>query len=137
MGVTWYKIWRDLAHNKARTLLVVLSISVGVFAMGIYQLDQNYVTHIIALALLGMSAFALYPIAITLACDGIESASIVSATQIMLFSYSVGSALGPVAAQYFMRQSLGLMGFFFVVLLATAIYMLFVSMKTKPSVIAE
>ncbi|MCP4543897.1 MAG: ABC transporter permease [Chloroflexi bacterium] len=34
MRVIWYKIWRDMAHNKARTLLVVLSIAVGVFAMG-------------------------------------------------------------------------------------------------------
>jgi putative ABC transport system permease protein len=34
MGVTWRKVWRDLAHNKARTLLVVLSTAVGVFALG-------------------------------------------------------------------------------------------------------
>ncbi|KLU99825.1 MFS transporter [Photobacterium aphoticum] len=136
-GMSIQPIVGKLSCRMSKSLLLALVSILGVFAMGIYQLDQNYVTHIIALALLGMSAFALYPIAITLACDGIESASIVSATQIMLFSYSVGSALGPVAAQYFMRHSLGLMGFFFVVLLATAIYMLFVSMKTKPSVIAE
>jgi putative ABC transport system permease protein len=34
MSVTWRKVWRDLAHNKARSLLVVLSIAVGVFALG-------------------------------------------------------------------------------------------------------
>jgi putative ABC transport system permease protein len=34
MGVIWHKIWFDLWHNKTRTLLTVLSISVGVFAMG-------------------------------------------------------------------------------------------------------
>jgi putative ABC transport system permease protein len=34
MSVTWRKIWRDLAHNKARTILAVLSIAVGVFALG-------------------------------------------------------------------------------------------------------
>ncbi len=30
----WRKVWADLASNKLRTLLVVLSISVGVFAVG-------------------------------------------------------------------------------------------------------
>ena len=31
----WRKVWRDLAYNKARTLLAVLSIAVGVFALGV------------------------------------------------------------------------------------------------------
>ena len=30
----WRKVWADLWGNKLRTLLVVLSISVGVFAVG-------------------------------------------------------------------------------------------------------
>ncbi len=34
MSVIWYKIWSDLWDNKVRTLLVVLSISAGVFAIG-------------------------------------------------------------------------------------------------------
>src|SRR5512138_1503042 len=34
MGVIWNKIWFDLWHSKTRTLLTVLSIAVGVFAMG-------------------------------------------------------------------------------------------------------
>jgi putative ABC transport system permease protein len=44
MGVAWHKIWRDLAHNKARTLLVVLSIAVGVFAMGTIFGGYNVMT---------------------------------------------------------------------------------------------
>ena len=35
MSVVWHKVWRDLARNKARTAPVVLSIAVGVFAMGV------------------------------------------------------------------------------------------------------
>jgi putative ABC transport system permease protein len=35
MGVVWRKAWRDLAHSKVRTLLVVLSTAVGVFALGL------------------------------------------------------------------------------------------------------
>ncbi|MBN1536536.1 MAG: FtsX-like permease family protein [Anaerolineales bacterium] len=34
MGVIWNKVWFDLWHNKTRTLLVVFSIAVGVFAIG-------------------------------------------------------------------------------------------------------
>jgi putative ABC transport system permease protein len=35
MPVTWRKIWRDLMHSRARTALVVLSIAVGVFVLGV------------------------------------------------------------------------------------------------------
>ncbi len=35
MSVIWNKVWFDLWHNKVRTLLVVLSIAAGVFAIGI------------------------------------------------------------------------------------------------------
>ncbi len=34
MGVLWDKVWFDLWHHKARTLLAVLSIAAGVFAIG-------------------------------------------------------------------------------------------------------
>ena len=35
MNVIWRKVWRDLAHNKTRTVLVVLSTAVGVLALGV------------------------------------------------------------------------------------------------------
>ncbi len=34
MSVIWRKVWYDVWHNKSRTLLAVISISVGVFAVG-------------------------------------------------------------------------------------------------------
>lgn len=34
MGVIWYKVWYDLWNNKVRTMLAILSIAVGVFAIG-------------------------------------------------------------------------------------------------------
>jgi putative ABC transport system permease protein len=34
MSVIWQKVWSDLWGNKVRTILVVLSIAVGVFAVG-------------------------------------------------------------------------------------------------------
>jgi hypothetical protein len=33
--VIWLHLWRDMAQHKARTLLAVLSIAVGVFALGL------------------------------------------------------------------------------------------------------
>jgi len=35
IGVVWRKVWRDLAHNKMRSLLMILSTGVGLFALGI------------------------------------------------------------------------------------------------------
>ncbi len=34
MNVIWHKVWHDLWHNRVRTLLAVLSIAAGVFAIG-------------------------------------------------------------------------------------------------------
>ncbi|MGR5065429.1 MFS transporter [Photobacterium sp. DNB22_13_2] len=136
-GMSIQPVLSKLSYRIPKTLLLALMSLLGVFAMGLLHLDNSYGVQVVALALLGMSAFALYPIAITLACDGLESASIVSATQIMLFSYSVGSAFGPVAANYLMHTETGLTGFFFAVLLATAIYMLMVSLRTKPTALAQ
>ena len=84
-----------------------------------------------------MSTFALYPVAITLACDNLDSSYIVAATQVMLFSYSIGSAMGPIAAGTFLGQYNGLVNFFFIVLLVTAIYMLIASLRRKASVLAN
>ncbi len=35
MSVIWHKVWSDLWDNKVRTVLAVLSIAVGVFAVGV------------------------------------------------------------------------------------------------------
>jgi putative ABC transport system permease protein len=35
MSIVWRKVWRDLWHNKFRTILIVLSTAVGVFALGL------------------------------------------------------------------------------------------------------
>ena len=35
MDVIWKKIWRDVFTHKGRTVQVVLSIAVGIFAVGL------------------------------------------------------------------------------------------------------
>lgn len=136
-GMVIQPIISKLSIVMSKTLLLALMSLLGVFAMGLTYLSSDYIVLISALALLGMSAFALYPIAITLACDNLDSSYIVAATQVMLFSYSIGSALGPIGANSFMAEQNGLMDFFFIVLLATAIYMLIASLQRKPQVLAS
>lgn len=136
-GMVIQPVISKLSIKMSKTLLLALMSLLGVFAMGITYLSSDYVVLITALTLLGMSAFALYPIAITLACDNLDSSYIVAATQVMLFSYSIGSALGPIGANSFMAEQNGIMDFFFIVLLATAIYMLIASLHRKPQVLAS
>jgi putative ABC transport system permease protein len=46
MGVIWHKIWFDLWNNKTRTLLAVLSIAAGVFAVGaIFGMSDMLITN--------------------------------------------------------------------------------------------
>ena len=44
MNVRWIKVWRDLWSNRSRTALVVLSIAVGVFAIGMIASTQAALT---------------------------------------------------------------------------------------------
>ncbi|TCT37018.1 putative MFS family arabinose efflux permease [Providencia alcalifaciens] len=136
-GMLIQPVISKLSVMMSKTLLLAMVSLLGVFAMGMIYISSDYVVMIVALALLGMSSFALYPIAITLACDNLDSSFIVAATQVMLFSYSVGSAMGPIAAGTMLEQHSGLTNFFFIVLLVTAIYMLIASLRRKASVLAN
>lgn len=45
MGVIWQKVWFDLWNNKVRTILAVVSIAVGVFAVGtIFGMNDQMLT---------------------------------------------------------------------------------------------
>ncbi len=92
-GMVVQPIISKLSVMISKTLLLAMMCLVGVFAMGLTYLSSDYIVLIIALALLGMSSFALYPIAITLACDHVNASYIVAITQVMLLSYSIGSAM--------------------------------------------
>jgi putative ABC transport system permease protein len=35
MNINWRKVWRDLSNNKARTILVILAMAIGINAVGI------------------------------------------------------------------------------------------------------
>ncbi|WP_299805725.1 MFS transporter [uncultured Shewanella sp.] len=83
--------------------------------------------------LLGASCFALYPIAITLACETMALEKIVAATELMLLSYSVGSVFGPVIAEHSSTSAHSLITYLAVVLTTTSIYMLIKSLQNTRS----
>lgn len=120
-----------LSKFLGRKLLMAMFCLVGAGATALPLIYSGLNMLAAGLFLLGMATFAIYPIAINLGCDKLDASYIVSATQVMLFSYSVGSVAGPVLADWFMRGTQGLLGYLFVTLLATCIYMLMSSVKTK------
>ncbi|MHA2875159.1 MFS transporter [Vibrio campbellii] len=120
-----------LNKYMTRTVLMAFFCILGIFSIGLTFVSSSAVVLAAALFLLGMATFALYPIAINLGCEGLDERFIVSATQVMLFSYSVGSVAGPVVADKFMGQMHGLLGYLFAALLATCIYMLIAATKSK------
>lgn len=120
-----------LSKYLGRTLLMALFCLIGSGAVMLPFFDSSLTMLAISLFVLGMATFALYPIAINLGCDKLDTNYIVSATQVMLFSYSVGSVLGPVIADWFLQNGQGLLGYLFVIQMATCLYMLIASIKTK------
>lgn len=125
-----------LSKFLGRTLLMALFCLIGSAAVMLPLLDGSTNILAISLFLLGMATFAIYPIAINLGCDKLSAQYIVSATQVMLFSYSVGSVLGPILADHFIELGQGVLGYLFVVQLATCLYMLLASIKTKQQLVA-
>jgi MFS family permease len=121
------------ALNKymSRTVLMAFFCILGIFSIGMTFISSSAVVLAAALFFLGAATFALYPIAINLGCEGLDERFIVSATQVMLFSYSIGSVAGPVVADKFMGQEHGLLGYLFAALVATGVYMLLAASKTK------
>ncbi|MFO4710139.1 MFS transporter [Vibrio cholerae] len=120
-----------LSKFLGRTLQMALFCLLGTAAIALTVFDDSLLVLGVSLFILGMATFALYPIAINLGCDKLDASYIVSATQVMLLSYSVGSVVGPVLADWFMQDRHGLMAYLFATLLATCLYMLIKSVKTK------
>ncbi|NOH79954.1 MFS transporter [Vibrio sp. RE86] len=125
-----------LSKYLGRTLLMALFCLLGVAAITFTSMVSGIQALGAGLFLLGVATFALYPVAINLGCDKLDAHYIVSATQVMLFSYSIGSVAGPVIADGFMTGAQGLLGYLFATLLATCIYMLIASVKAKHQAVA-
>ncbi len=122
-----------MSTRMSKSLLMAIFCLLGCLAaMGVLE-STSVVMMALSLLMLGASSFALYPIAITLACDSLPVEKMVSATEMMLLCYSVGSVLGPLLATTFTQASNGLIIYLGVCLITTCIYMLLKSAETISS----
>ncbi len=120
-----------LSTRMSKSLLMALFCLFG--TVGIMGVMNAQLPMLMAMSylLLGACSFALYPIAITLACDALAKEKIVSATEVMLLSYSVGSVCGPIIAQIFNGYKQGLVIYLGFCLTTTCLYML---IKSVPKI---
>lgn len=135
-GMAVQTVVPPLLKVAGRTPLMGMFCLLGVFGVGLVVLSDELSVLAISLFLIGMATFALYPIAINLGCDKLDESFIVSATQVMLFCYSIGSVAGPVIADWFMQGTQGLMAYLLATMMATAIYMFIASIRTKKHLVA-
>lgn len=135
-GMAVQTIVPALIKMVGRTPLMGLFCLLGVFAIGLTSLSDDLDVLAISLFLVGMATFALYPIAINLGCNDLEESHIISATQVMLICYSVGSVVGPIVANIFMEDDEGLMSYLLTTMMATTIYMFSASVRSKKHLVA-
>jgi len=122
-----------LSTRVSKSLLMALFCLFGTLGViGLLE-AQSFVIIATSYLILGACSFALYPIAITLACDALPLEKIVSATEIMLLSYSVGSVLGPLLAVNLSDSPNGIIFYMGGCLITTCIYMLIKSMHKAHS----
>ncbi len=121
-----------LSPRISKSLLMAMFCLAGVFSlMGVIcavtleLLVTSYLS-------LGAATFALYPIAITLACEKLVVSKIVSATELMLLTYSIGSVFGPLLAAYLISSENGLPLYLAACLMTTSIYMLINANRRLP-----
>ncbi len=118
-----------LSTRVSKSLLMAMFSLLGTLAVvGVLE-SQSLVFIGISYLILGAASFALYPIAITLACDALPMAKIVSATEIMLLSYSIGSVMGPLLATKLSQSSNGILYYLGGIMLTTCLYMLIKSIE--------
>lgn len=114
--------WLNSRVEKA-LLMAVFSFA-GMLAITMIEIASVNAGMIAGLFLLGAASFALYPVAITLACRNINTSKIVATAELMLLTYSVGSVFGPIIAGLSMSMSSGLMLYLGVCFMATFVFML-------------
>ena len=85
-------------------ILISLCLSGLLPIISIFFLKNSLFTFF-SIFLIGGFSFTLYPISIALVCDAIAHKHIVKATGVLLFSYGIGSVLGPLMVSMLMELS--------------------------------
>lgn len=98
-------------YNRYRVLLVVASVATGCSLIAAAISSYSIVVLVLFVGLyMGLSA-ALYPIAVAITNDLMESHQVTAASTTLLLSYGLGSILGPLVSAFFM-DLLGARGLF-------------------------
>lgn len=121
-----------LSPRMSKSLLMALFCLFGTAAVAGIISSHNNMVLIVCFMIFGACSFALYPIAISLACDGMSRTKIISIAEVMLLSYSIGSVSGPLLATKF-EQANGLPIYLGVCLITTCLYMLIKSASSARS----
>ena len=85
------KLSDKVPRKKMLSFLSLLCVAPSLFAMISTNAGFNY----IMVFCIGGLSFVLYPISIALVCDKVDNRNILQATGVLLFSYGIGSVLGP------------------------------------------
>lgn len=113
-----------LNSRVEKSLLMAIFCLTGIVAITMVEMATMSAGVMVGLFMLGAAAFALYPVAITLACRNVDTSQIVAAAELMLLSYSIGSVLGPVIAGLSMGMTSSLFPYLGICFAVTFIYML-------------
>ncbi|GAA4898136.1 MFS transporter [Ferrimonas pelagia] len=115
-----------LAPRMSRSLLMALLSFLGIMALAGVQRGDSLWFVVLSMAGVGAASFALYPVAIAKACVDQPTEKIVSITELMLLSYSVGAVLGLLLTSGLARldRELDLLAYLAMILLITTGYML-------------
>ncbi len=122
-----------LNSRVEKIILMGFFCFLGLLAIAMIEVATVTAGMMVGLFLLGASSFALYPVAITLACRNLSTSKIVAAAELMLLSYSIGSVIGPVIAGIAMSLSEGLMLYFAICFTATLVFMLINTNRNRRS----
>ena len=87
--------------ERRLVLLGICAVSIIILLLMLFTLS-NHGLFIVLTLLLGGCAFTIYPVSISYACDNLNNEDIVSGTQALLLSYSIGAMVGPLIASIFM-----------------------------------
>ncbi|MBW7982380.1 MFS transporter [Enterobacillus tribolii] len=83
--------------------LLVLRVQVSLVIVGSAMMLGNYAM-VPALFTLGCAGFTLYPVAMSWACEKVDTGELVAMNQTLLLSYTVGSLAGPAVTVMLMQR---------------------------------
>ena len=123
-----YPLGKLSDHVDRRTVLIGLASSIIlVSCLSMIVFSDNWPTYVI-LFLFGGMTFTLYPVCISLACDGLQAKDMISGTQGLLLAFSIGATAGPLFAPLFIRM-IGPNGLFFYFITISTLLMIFFSWR--------